>query len=180
MTICNITSMGSAVKHTINCNVSDIVQPVDIRCTFAPENKNNYKVTIMKKIFLTMVALFATSTMALAQSYNCGNSRRNTTTRTTTLGSYSTNPSTSSVSGYTRSNGTLVNGYTRTQRNNTNHDNFSTSGNRNPFTGTTGSRARDYSAQSYNYGSGHTIQTGSSGGQYYTNSRGNKVYVPKR
>lgn len=134
----------------------------------------------MKKIFLTMVALFATSTMALAQSYNCGNSRRNTTTRTTTLGSYSTNPSTSSVSGYTRSNGTLVNGYTRTQRNNTNHDNFSTSGNRNPFTGTTGSRARDYSAQSYNYGSGHTIQTGSRGGQYYTNSRGNKVYVPKR
>ena len=52
--------------------------------------------------------------------------------------------------------------------------------NLNPYTGTIGSRARDYSTQSYNYGSGYTVQTGSRGGQYYVNSRGNKVYVPKR
>ncbi len=129
----------------------------------------------MKKILLTMVAMLVTSIASVAQSYNYGSSRRSTTTYT-----YGTNPNTTSVSGYTRSNGTYVNGYTRTQRNGTNHDNFSTSGNYNPYNGTTGSRARDYSTQSYNYGSGQTIQTGPRGGQYYTNSRGNKVYVPKR
>ena len=132
----------------------------------------------MKKIFLTMVAMLATSMASVAQSYVYGNSYHNGTNNT--YGSYQTNPNTTSVSGYTRSNGTYVNGYTRTQRNNTNHDNFSTSGNYNPYNGTTGSRARDYSSQSYNYGSGRTIQTGPKGGQYYTNSRGNKVYVPKR
>ena len=130
----------------------------------------------MKKIFLTMVAMIATSIASVAQSYNYGSSSR----RSITTSTYGTNPSTTSVSGYTRSNGTYVNGYTRTQRNGTNHDNFSTSGNYNPYNGTTGSRARDYSTQSYNYGSGQTIQTGPRGGQYYTNSRGNKVYVPKR
>ena len=130
----------------------------------------------MKKIFLAMVAMLATSMVSVAQFYNYGsNSRRSTTP--STYSSYGTNPSTTSVSGYTRSNGTYVNGYTRTQRNGTNHDNFSTSGNYNPYNG---SRARDYSTQSYNYGSGHTIQTDPLGGQYYTNSHGNKVYVPKR
>ena len=121
-----------------------------------------------------MVAMLTISMVSLAQSYNYGSNRHRSTS------TYGTNPSTTSVSGYTRSNGTYVNGYTRTQKNNTNHDNFSTSGNYNPYTGTTGSRARDYSNQSYNYGSGRTIQTGPRGGQYYTNSRGNKVYVPKR
>lgn len=122
----------------------------------------------MKKIFLAMVAMFATSTISMAQSNVYGSN------------SYGTNPNTTYVNGYTRSNGTYVNGYTRTERNSTNHDNFSTSGNYNPYSGTTGSRARDYSSQSYNYGSGRSIQTGPRGGQYYTNSRGNKVYVPKR
>lgn len=131
----------------------------------------------MKKILFALVAMMATSTVSFAQSFNYGNNRRNTTF---TYGSYGTNSNTTTVNGYTRSNGTYVNGYTRTQKNNTNHDNFSTSGNYNPYTGTTGSRARDYSNQSYNYGSGRTIQTGPRGGQYYTNSRGNKVYVPKR
>ena len=123
-----------------------------------------------------MVAMLATSIASVAQSYNYGSSSR----RSTTTSTYGTNPNTTSVSGYTRSNGTYVNGYTRTRPNGTNYDNYSTSGNSNPYTGTTGSRARDYSTQSYNYGSGQTIQTGPRGGQYYTNSRGNKVYVPKR
>ena len=122
----------------------------------------------MKKIFLAMVAMLATSMASVAQSYNYGNNSRRSAT-TSTYGSYGTNPNT-----------TFVSGYTRTQRNGTNLDNYSTSGNSNPYTGTTGSRARDYSTQSYNYGSGYTIQTGPRGGQYYTNSRGNKVYVPKR
>lgn len=134
---------------------------------------------IMKKIILAMVAILATSMVSVAQSYYYGsNSRRSTTT--STYGSYITNPSTTFVSGYTRSNSTYVNGYTRTQRNGTNHDNYSTSENYNPYNGTTDSRAKDYSTESYNYGSGHTIQTGPRGGQYYMNSRGNKVYVPKR
>lgn len=133
----------------------------------------------MKKIFSAMLVMFATSMVSVAQSYNYGiNSRCGTTT--STYGRNGINWSTTSVSGYTRSNGTYVNGYTRTRRNGTNHDNFSTSGNYNPYNGTTGSRARDFSTQSYNYGSGYTIQTGPRGGQYYINSRGNKVYVPKR
>lgn len=82
----------------------------------------------MKKIILAMVTMLATSMVSVAQSYNYGNNSRRSTT-TSTYGSYGTNPSTTSVSGYTRSNGTYVNGYTRTQRNGTNHDNFSTSGN---------------------------------------------------
>lgn len=130
----------------------------------------------MKKFFLAMVALVATSTVSFGQSFNNGVSRRSSTSSYT----YGVNSNTTRVSGYTRSNGTFVNGYTRTQRNSTNHDNFSTSGNCNPYTGTTGTRARDYSNQSYNYGAGQTIQTGPRGGQYYVNSNGNKVYVPKR
>ena len=90
------------------------------------------------------------------------------------------NYNTTSVSGYVRSNGTYVDSYIRTMPNSTNWDNFSTQGNSNPYTGSTGYRARDYSSGAYNYGAGHTIHTGSRGGQYYYNSSGNKVYVPKR
>ena len=90
------------------------------------------------------------------------------------------NYNTTTVSGYTRSNGTYVQSHVRTMPNNTNWDNFSTKGNSNPFTGSTGYRARDYSSGAYNYGAGHTIHTGSRGGQYYYNSNGHKTYVPKR
>lgn len=75
----------------------------------------------MKKFIVALVAMIATSTVSFGQSYNY-NSRRNTTS------SYGMNTNTTTVSGYTRSNGTYVNSYTRTQRNSTNHDNFSTSG----------------------------------------------------
>ena len=84
------------------------------------------------------------------------------------------------VNGYTRKDGTYVQGHYRSDRNQTNHDNYSTSGNTNPFTGSSGSVARDYSSEAYNYGSGRTIQTGPRGGQYYINENGNKTYVPKR
>lgn len=92
----------------------------------------------------------------------------------------STNSSVRYQNGYTRSNGTYVQGHYKTNSNSTNHDNFSTRGNVNTFTGSTGTRARDYSPGAYNYGSGHTIYSGSRGGQYYINSNGNKTYVPKR
>ena len=59
-------------------------------------------------------------------------------------------------------------------------DNFSTSGNVNTYTGSVGTRAKDYSSGAYNYGGGSTIYTGPRGGQYYINSNGNKTYVPKR
>ena len=89
-------------------------------------------------------------------------------------------PSTTIVSGYYKDNGTYVDSYVRTSPNSTNWDNFSTSGNSNPYTGSTGYRARDYSSGAYNYGSGQSIYTGPRGGQYYINSNGNKTYVPKR
>ena len=84
------------------------------------------------------------------------------------------------VSGYTKKDGTYVAPYTRTKSNTTNTDNYSTQGNTNPYTGTSGSRAQDYSAPAQNYGGGQPIQTGPKGGQYYINSNGNKVYVPKQ
>lgn len=89
------------------------------------------------------------------------------------------NLNTTSVSGYTKSNGTYVQSYVRTMPNNTNWDNYSTKGNVNTYTGTTGYRARDYSSGANNYGVGHTIYTGPRGGQYYNNSNGNRTYVPK-
>jgi hypothetical protein len=85
-----------------------------------------------------------------------------------------------SVGGYTKSNGTVVAPYSRTNSNTTNTDNYSTQGNSNPYTGTSGTRAQDYTPAASNYGSGRAVQTGPRGGQYYTNDSGRKVYVPKR
>lgn len=116
----------------------------------------------MKKL-LTLAVVLATSILSANAQY-----------------SYGTNTSTTHVNGYYKSNGTYVESHNRSSRNSTNHDNWSTSGNSNPYTGTSGSRAMDYSSRAYNYGSDHTIQTGSRGGQYYINSNGNKTYVPKR
>lgn len=82
--------------------------------------------------------------------------------------------------GYTKSNGTYVESHYKTNSNTTNWDNYSSTQNQNPYTGTTGSRAKDYTPAASNYGSGQAIQSGSRGGQYYINSKGNKVYVPKK
>ena len=93
---------------------------------------------------------------------------------------YGTNSESRYQNGYSRSNGTYVESHYKTRSNSSNVDNYSTRDNYNPYTGQTGSRARDYSTEAYNYGSGQSIQTGSRGGQYYINSNGNKTYVPKR
>lgn len=130
----------------------------------------------MKKTLMLIVAIIATVLSANAQ-YNYGSSYGTSTYGTS---SYGVNTNSTYVNGYTKSNGTYVRGHYRSSQNSTNHDNYSTSGNYNPYTGTTGSRAKDYSTGAYNYGSGHTIHTGSRGGQYYINSNGNKTYVPKR
>ena len=84
------------------------------------------------------------------------------------------------VNGYYKSDGTYINGHYRQKPNSTNHDNWSTKSNNNPYNGTSGTRDKDYSSEAYNYGSGKTIYTGPQGGQYYINSNGNKTYVPKR
>ena len=133
------------------------------------------KTIVMKKFILTLATLFSISSVSFAQSYGT------TTYGTSTYGSsHGVNSSSTYVNGYTKSNGTYVQGHYRSSQNSTNHDNYSTVGNSNPFTGTSGSRAKDFSTGAYNYGSGHTIHTGSRGGQYYINSNGNKTYVPKR
>jgi len=84
------------------------------------------------------------------------------------------------VNGYYKRDGTYVEGHFKTSPNVTNHDNYSTQYNVNPYTDTTGSRAPDYSPNAYNYGQGRIIYTGPRGGQYYYNDSGRKVYVPKR
>ena len=150
----------------------------------------------MKKLVFTMVALVAMATTSFAQYSDldqmCSKvineffSSSSVPSVSVNLPSVSfsvpstVNYNTTTVSGYTRSDGTYVQSHVRTMPNNTNWDNFSTKGNSNPFTGSTGYRARDYSKSAYNYGAGHTIHTGSRGGQYYYNSNGNKTYVPKR
>lgn len=120
----------------------------------------------MKKSLMLLIAIIATVLSANAQ-YSYGSS-------------YGVNTNSTYVNGYTKSNGTYVHGHYRSSQNSTNHDKYSTSGNYNPYTGSAGSRAKDYSTGAYNYGNGHTIHTGSRGGQYYINSNGNKTYVPKR
>lgn len=84
------------------------------------------------------------------------------------------------VQGYVKSDGTYVPGYFRSSQDTTNTNNYSTQPNVNPYTGTQGNRAQDYSAGATNYGQGQQIQTGPRGGQYYVNDSGRKVYVPKR
>ncbi|HOP49986.1 MAG TPA: hypothetical protein PK887_05125 [Ignavibacteriales bacterium] len=91
-----------------------------------------------------------------------------------------TNPNVRYQNGYYRDNGTFVQPHYKTESNSTNLDNFSTKGNYNPYTGTYGSRARDYSIESFNYGSNKIINEGPKGGLYYNNSSNNKIYVPKR
>lgn len=54
------------------------------------------------------------------------------------------NPNSHGVSGYTRSNGTYVKPYTATNPNSTQRDNYGTSGNYNPNTGTFGHRSARY------------------------------------
>lgn len=81
---------------------------------------------------------------------------------------------------YVKKNGTYVRPHYKTEINKTNIDNYSTTSNVDPYTGQEGHKAKDYSPEAYNYGSGKTIKIGSRGGQYYYNNKGKKTYVPKR
>ena len=111
----------------------------------------------MKKIFLTLM-------MGLIVLY-----------------SYSqVNPNSKYQRGYYKKNGTYVQPHYKTVVNKTNVDNYSTKPNTNTYTEKKGYKAKDYTPEAKNYGSGKTIYTGSKGGQYYINDKGKKVYVPKR
>ncbi|MCF8450688.1 MAG: hypothetical protein K9G49_12530 [Taibaiella sp.] len=119
----------------------------------------------MKNLILVF-CLLSFATAAFSQNYNTN---------------YNTNNNTRYQNGYVKpTTGTYVEGHYKTTSNNTNTDNYSTRGNTNTYTSEPGYRARDYSNDASNYGSGQTIQTGSRGGQYYINSNGNKTYVPKQ
>lgn len=131
----------------------------------------------MKTTILAAVIIICGAQRAYAQSYYGSAPNRGATS---SYGTSSINSSVRHQRGYTRTDGTYVRGHNKTSINGTNHDNFSTRGNVNSFTGSAGSRARDYSSGAYNYGSGRTIHIGPKGGQYYINSKGNKTYVPKR
>lgn len=82
--------------------------------------------------------------------------------------------------GYFKQNGTYVQAHQKTDRGTNNWKDYSTKGNINPYTWSKGHKARDYSTEAWNYGSGRSIKTGVNGGQYYYNSQGRKTYVPKR
>ena len=131
----------------------------------------------MKKLFFTFIAFMAAATASFAQ-YSGNYPSSSYGVPSNPYGSVNYN--TTTVRGHIRKDGTYVGSHVRTMPNSTNYDNYSTSGNYNSYTGSTGYRARDYSPSALNYGTGHNIQTGSRGGQYYINSNGNKTYVPKR
>lgn len=84
------------------------------------------------------------------------------------------------VSGYINANGQYIQSHWRQNPDKTNHNNWSTVQQINPYTNDQGTKAKDYSPQANNYGQGKTIFIGPKGGQYYYNNNGNKVYVPKR
>ncbi len=136
----------------------------------------------MKKHLLSLMLFAAVPFFANAQSYGTSYNtpRPSRTTQSNSLFSSPTQPSVRYQEGYQKSDGSYTNGHYKTQSNGTNLDNYSTSGNTNPYTQQSGSRAQDYSPEATNYGSGRTIHTGPRGGQYYINSNGNKTYVPKR
>ncbi len=139
----------------------------------------------MKKI-LFIAILMLISTFAFAQRKKDGSpdmrykANKETYGTSTPSYNYNQNNNVRYQQSYTKQNGTVVQGHYKQTPNKTNHDNYSTRPNQNPYTNTQGSKAKDYSNDAYNYGKGKTIQTGNNGGQYYLNNKGNKTYVPKR
>lgn len=127
----------------------------------------------MKKNLFTIVFITLFCFETYSQSYvdiRHSNKRQST----------NTNPKIRRQDGYYKHNGTYVQPHTKTENNSTNLDNYSTQGNKNPYSQQRGTKAKDYSTESLNYGEGKQIHTGERGGQYYINSNGNKIYVPKQ
>lgn len=141
----------------------------------------------MKSTILAFLFLFVFTVLSYAQLKKDGtpdmrykSNKQTYGTSQTPSNTSNTNSSVRYQNGYTKTDGTYVDPHYKTNTTNTNTDNFSTKDNVNTFTGESGTKAKDYSKDALNYGSGKTIHTGSKGGQYYYNDKGNKVYVPKR
>ncbi|CAL74417.1 hypothetical protein; putative secreted protein [Bradyrhizobium sp. ORS 278] len=83
----------------------------------------------MLKSFLAAAAAILITAPVMAQSYGYGTG---------------SNPNNHGVSGYTRNDGTYVQPYHATNPNGTQRDNYSSSGNMNPYTGSTGHRTPRY------------------------------------
>lgn len=64
------------------------------------------------------------------------------------------------VNGYQKRDGSYVQGHYKSRSNNTRNDNYSTRGNRNPYTGSYGTKPRD---NNYGFGSGTTRRRSKSG-----------------
>ena len=74
------------------------------------------------------------------------------------------------VNGYTRSNGTYVQGYYRTTPNSSRNDNYSTVGNTNPYTGTSGTKSVDNYYRTSTYSSSTYSTPSYSSSSYYSNA----------
>jgi hypothetical protein len=81
----------------------------------------------MNKLILAGAAMVLTATAAQAQYYGTGS-----------------NPNSHPVQGYTTSNGTYVQPHQQTNPNGTQRDNYSATGNVNPYTGAVGTRTPRY------------------------------------
>lgn len=83
------------------------------------------------------------------------------------------------VNGYTRADGTYVQPYERTAPNSTVNDNYSTSGNVNPYTGTAGTKPRDDGSTlggGSSYGNPYATQQQPANTGMYGTSTGNSLY----
>lgn len=90
-------------------------------------------IKLKKILFVTLLGAISTASFAQSGSYQSHSS-------------YGTgsNSNSSTVSGYTRSNGTHVDSYHRTAPNSTQTDNYGTIGNTNPYTGQQGTHTPAY------------------------------------
>ena len=93
------------------------------------------------KLAIIAIALALSATAASAQYGSYG-----TRSNSGCTGLYGTgsNPNSHYVQPHFNSNGTFTQGHQRTNPNNTQLDNFGTTGNYNPYTGTTGTRQGRY------------------------------------
>lgn len=137
------------------------------------------------KNFLLLVILVLVSAFSQAQHIKKDGTpdmryKENKQTYSAPASTTNNNPDVQYQNGYVKTDGTVVKSHTKTRVNDTNTDNYSTKENLNPVTRQSGTRAKDYSNDAQETGKGKIIQSGSRGGQYYINSKGNKTYVPKR
>lgn len=83
------------------------------------------------------------------------------------------------IQGYIRKDGTMVDGHFRTRPNGTALDNYSTSGNWNPNSGTVSNRRLDIPTTRIDDLEQRTTHIGPRGGRYHIGGNGQKIYDRK-